>query len=169
MSNTSIKLSPEQQKMIKQSLVAWKFRLFLFSKLPMGWLSGMKVHALDQKSCTTTVPYKWLNKNPFNSMYFAVMAMAAELSTGVLALLSIEGQKPSIATIIIGTEAEFFKKATERVYFTCEDGPMLFDAISQCKKSNEAISVKMKTEGKTKDGTLVAIFHFTWSFKLRKA
>ena len=36
----------------------------------------------------STVKHRWINQNPFNSMYFAVQAMAAELSTGALVMIA---------------------------------------------------------------------------------
>lgn len=146
-------------------LKPWMFRTFLFGKIPMGWLSGMKVVELGASEATTTVGYRWLNQNPFRSMYFAVQGMAAELATGSMALLAMEGQK--VAGIITSMDAEFFKKASSKVYFTCQDGNALFAAVEKCKISDDQITVKMKSVGKTKDGTTVSIFHFTWSFKRR--
>jgi hypothetical protein len=162
-----IALSPKQIKFKNRMLKPWLLRLFLFGKIPMGWLSGMKVIAINEKEATTTVNHRWFNQNPFRSMYFAVQGMAAELSTGSIALMAIEGEEPKIIGIITGMDAEFMKKASSRVFFTCSDGEKLFDAVEQCKKSDEQVSVKVKAEGKTKDGTTVAIFHFIWSFKRR--
>lgn len=161
-------LSPEQQRFSKRMLNSWLLRTFLLLKMPMGWLSGIQVVQLDQTHASTTVSYQWINRNPFRSMYFAVLAMAAELSTGVLALMAIEGIKPGIACIIVGMEAEFVKKATSRIYFTCHEGAKVFEKVQECISSGEPKTIKLKTEGKTKDGTLVAVFHFKWSFRQRK-
>ncbi|MEP2509730.1 MAG: hypothetical protein ABJH72_10250, partial [Reichenbachiella sp.] len=70
-------LSPEQDRFRKRMLNAWLFRTFLFFKIPLGWASGMKVLELNHDFATTTVAFRWLNQNPFRSMYFAGMAMAA--------------------------------------------------------------------------------------------
>lgn len=161
-------LSPLQERFKKRMLNAWLFRFFLLLKIPLGWASGMKVIELEADHATTTVAHRWLNQNPFRSMYFAVMAMAAELSTGALALLAIEGIKPSVASIIVGMDAEFVKKATSRVKFTCTEGAQVFEAVKKCMTSGESETVKLRTVGKTADGTVVAVFHFTWSFKQRR-
>lgn len=161
-------LSPLQARYRKRMLNAWIFRTFLLFKIPLGWASGMKVIELEQEHATTTVAHRWLNQNPFRSMYFAVMTMAAELSTGAIALMAIEGIKPGIASIIVGMEGEFVKRATSRVKFTCSEGNHVFEAVERCIQSGESETVKLRTEGKTADGTLVAVFHFTWSFKQRK-
>ncbi len=128
----------------------------------------MKLIELSPDHAVSTIPFKWLNINPFKSTYFAVQSMAAELSTAALAMLAIEGKDPSIALIIINTEAEFPKKATDRIKFTCEDGPAFFEAVERCISTDEPTTVKAKTIGRMPDGTIVSTFHFTWSFKQRK-
>jgi len=160
-------LSSAQEKFRKNMLNGWLFRTYALTQVPMGWIAGMKLIELNPDKAVSTLPFKWLSKNPFKSMYFAVQSMAAELSTAGLALLAIEGQKPSIALIIIDMDGDFPKRATERVYFTCDEGNKVFAAIEECKATGEAVSVNLKTEGKMEDGTLVSVFHFTWSFKPR--
>ena len=68
----------------KRLFISWRYFFFLVTKLPMCLLAGVKVNKLSEQESATTVPYNFINKNPFNSMYFAVQAMAAELSTGTL-------------------------------------------------------------------------------------
>jgi len=161
----SKKLSPNQEKFRDKMLNSWLFRFFAFFNVPAGWIAGMKLTELDANHCTTTLPFKFLNKNPFKSIYFAVQSMAAELSTASLVLLNLEGRKPSIAYIITKVEAEFPKKATERIWYTCEDGENMRQTVEECVASGEPKTVRLKTVGRMKDGTEVATFHFTWSMK----
>ena len=39
--------------------------------------------------------------------------------------------------------------------------------VAHAEEEEESVEVKMKTEGRMKDGTLVSTFYFTWSFKKR--
>ena len=135
----------------------------------MGWLAGLRIKELNADTCITTVPFKRRNKNPFRSMYFAVQSMAAELSTASGCLLAIEGQTPSIAFIIVDLKANFYKKAVDKVYFTCNDVQNAFDAVSKCLQTGEASTATFKTTGKMADGTVVSEFEFTWSFKQRSS
>tara|TARA_Y100001972_G_C7659581_1_gene332494 strand:- start:29 stop:520 length:492 start_codon:yes stop_codon:yes gene_type:complete len=160
-------LNPAQQKKKEQILSGFKFWLYLISSVPMGWIAGMRIRSLDESKCVTSVPFKWLTKNPFKSMYFAVQSMAAELSTAVPCLLAVQGHKPSVAFIIVDMKASFIKKATDRVFFTCEDVPNAFKAVEKCISRQVAQTTTFKTIGKMKDGTVVAEFEFTWSFKQR--
>lgn len=132
----------------------------------MGFIAGLRVERFDQEASVTSVPFKFLTKNPFRSMYFAVQSMAAELSTAVPCLIAITDQDPSVAFIIVKNEARFYKKAVSSVYFTCLDTQMAFDAVSQC-KDGQPREATFKTIGKMKDGTMVSEFEFTWSFKVR--
>lgn len=133
----------------------------------MGFLAGLKVEELGAEKCTASVRFKWLTKNPFKSMYFAVQSMAAELSTAATCMLAVHGHQPSIAFIIVSCEAEFLKKATGKVWFTCNNTVRAFEAVEECGKTGKAVSATFETEGKMDDGTVVARFKFTWSFKQR--
>jgi hypothetical protein len=165
---SSGKMNDSQAKLVKQ-VTSGKFRWYLFMQLPMGWIAGLRVVELSKNKCITSVPFKWLTKNPFRSMYFAVQSMAAELSTASTCLLAVSGQKPSIAFIIVDMKANFYKKAVDKVYFTCENAGNAFDAVEDCIKTGESASATFKTTGKMKDGTVVSEFEFTWSFKQRKS
>lgn len=168
METKTITLTPAQEKFRKKMLSGWLFNFFTFLKVPAGWIAGMRLRELTPEMAIATLPYKWLNQNPFQSIYFAVQSMAAELSTASIGLMAIEGKNPSVATIIIDMQAEFPKKATGKVTFTCEDGLAIFEAVEKAVSTGQAATVTAKTIGKMDDGTVVSIFHFTWSFKQRK-
>jgi hypothetical protein len=164
--NTRLVPSVAQEKLIR-NLLSYKFRLFTAMKLPLGFIAGIKITHLSLDKCQTTLPFKFLNMNPFKSTYFAAQSMAAELSTAALAMLAMEGIKPSIAFIIVNLEASFTKKATDKVTYTCEDGAIAIEAIKACVESGQSTTARLKTVGKMADGTEVATFYFTWSFKQR--
>ena len=161
------RLSEEQLSFRKKMLNPFLFGLYTFLNVPAGWIAGMKLKELDQHRAISSLPFKWLNKNPFQSIYFAVQSMAAELSTASLALLAVTGRKPGIALIIVDLKASFPKKAVGRTTFTCEDGRLLFEAVENAARTGEASLATAKTIGRLDDGTVVAEFYFTWSFKQR--
>jgi len=115
-----------------------------------------------------SVPFKWFSQNPFKSVYFATQAMAAEMSTGVLGLMAIEGASKKVSMLVLNVEGNFIKKATERIYFTCENGHEIFNAVDMAISSGEGVTVKAKSTGKLKDGTIVSEFFVIWSFKSKK-
>jgi hypothetical protein len=161
-----MELNKKQQK-IQRQVTSGMFRWYLMMNLPMGWIAGLRVKSLSPSECTTSVPFKWLTKNPFKSIYFAVQSMAAELSTASTCLLAVTGQKPSVAFIIVDMKASFYKKATGRVFFTCQDAMQAFNAVDKCIQSGDPETATFHTVGKMADGTVVSEFEFTWSFKQR--
>lgn len=144
-------------------------RLFMLFKLPLGLAAGMRLESVDAERCRTVIRYGWRNTNPFRSMYFAAQSMAAELSTGALAMLAAEVAPASVAMLITGLEASFGKKAAGRVTFTCEDGRKLFAAVEETLSTGEPATARAETVGRLDDGTEVSRFVFTWSFKKRSA
>ncbi|MBG16108.1 MAG: thioesterase [Crocinitomicaceae bacterium] len=145
----------------------WKFRLSLLKILPMGFLSGMRIKKLDENSCHVQVPYKWLNKNPFKSIFWAVLGMAAEMSSGALVLLYTYKQKPSIAMLVSKCDANFVKKASDTTTFICNDGQLIKEAVIKSLSSKEGVEFKTSMTGYNSSNEEVAHFSFTWSIKQR--
>ena len=144
-----------------------KFKLFLLTRLPSAFFAGLHMRDADQERCAVTVPYKWFTKNPFRSTYFACLSMAAEMATGVLAMAHIQGRKPSLSMLVVSTEAAYFKKATGRTLFVCNDGSLIRNAIEQAVVTGEAVTVRATSVGSDEAGEVIAEFFITWSFKVR--
>jgi len=72
-----------------------------------------------------------------------------------------------VALLIVNLEASFGKKATATTAFTCEDGAKSFAAVAETLRTGEAATARLETVGRMADGTEVARFVFTWSFKKR--
>lgn len=142
-----------------------KFSLFLLFKLPSAWLSGVRIHQMDAHSCTTVVPYRWLSQNPFGSTYFACLAMAAEMSTGVLAMAHASGAPARVSMLVTGLQGIFLKKAKSRTYFSCTQGDEIRNAIMQAVDSGNSSAITIGITGRSADGTEIAQFKVTWSFK----
>jgi hypothetical protein len=160
-------MNPHIATYIKLTKHPVKFRIFLFTKLPAAYFAGVRVRELDEKRCRVTVPYKWLSQNPFRSTYFACLSMAAEMSTGALAMAHLYKIDPPVSMLVIRVESDYLKKTTERTSFVCEDGELFQKAIEETIATGEARIVKAKSIGKNKEGEIVAEFYITWSFKVK--
>src|SRR6478752_9405317 len=98
------------------------FTQFLLAKLPAAYFAGLKIEAFDEGKAVVSVKQKWFNKNPFRSIYFAVLSMAAEMSTGILCMGYIYRHEPSISMLITEQRGLFHKKANGKILFRCDDG-----------------------------------------------
>ena len=144
-----------------------KFKLFLLTRLPSAFFCGVRVQSISEENAVVTVPYKWLSQNPFKSTYFACLAMAAEMSTGLLSMMNTYQQQPAISMLVTGLEASYFKKTTSRTYFTCQDGAAIKNCIEEAIKTGNGVSIKAKSTGRNAAGETVAEFYITWSFKAK--
>lgn len=145
----------------------FKFNLFMLTKLPSAFFCGVRVLGADEGACSVKVPYKWLSQNPFKSTYFACLAMAAEMSTGLLCLMHLHKRQPAVSMLVVKIEGEFFKKATSVTRFTCEDGKAIRQTIEDAVLNKEAKTITATSTGRNGEGELVAIFTVTWSFKVK--
>jgi DNA-binding protein len=139
--------------------------MFMLTNLPMAFIAGLRITFADIEKVTVSVPYKFLNKNPFKSIYFAVLSMAAELPSGILAMNAVKNSHKPVSMLVLNMTVEFKKKAKSKIHFTCEDGKLIANAVKSSIESNSAETVKIKSIGKDTNGLEVAEFTFTWTFK----
>ena len=147
----------------------YKFRLYLLKHLPMALLGGLKPVEVAYDRAKISLPFTYLTKNPFRSIYFAAQCMAAELSSGVLCMSHILNLQKPVSLLVVGMEAEFFKKAKRDIYFVCEDGAAIADAIERAAHSEtaEPTGVTVSALAVDDNGNEYSKFKFTWSFKRR--
>ncbi|HKH61982.1 MAG TPA: DUF4442 domain-containing protein [Flavitalea sp.] len=144
-----------------------KFRLFLFSKLPSAFFAGVRVRKIDLSKCVVTIPYKWFSQNPFRSTYFACLSMAAEMSTGLLAMAHVYKRNPPVSMLVVRVESEYHKKATGITAFTCNAGDEIKQVIEEAINTGQSRSIRVQSTGKNSAGEIVAEFWITWSFKAK--
>jgi len=144
-----------------------KFSIYLLFKLPSAFFAGIRVEEISCEHAAVTVPYTWFSKNPFRSTYFACLAMGAEMSTGLLAMMYTYGQSPGVSMLIVNLEAYYHKKATGITKFVCNDGGAAEKMVQLALDSGEPQTLRMQSVGRNQQGELVAEFYITWSFKVK--
>ena len=145
-----------------------KLNAFLFFKIPAAFWCGVRVRAISTTGSTVSVRHKWFNQNPFKSMYFAVQAMAAELSTGILVMYYIQKSGKSISMLVASNKSTFTKKATGRITFTCSDGGVIDEAIRKTIETGEGQTFWMSSIGTNEAREQVSRMDFEWTIKLKK-
>jgi hypothetical protein len=146
-----------------------QFRLFIFLRVPGAYFSGVRIKTASEDHCVVTIPYKWFTRNPFRSTYFASLSMAAEMSTGSLAMMHTYKRQPAVSLLVTKVEAVYSKKATGRSTFVCNDGAQFKAVIEKAVATGEAQTFTARSTGTNEAGEVVAEFWITWSFKVRKA
>lgn len=146
-----------------------KFRAMLFAVLPMGFKSRMWIKKFTRETCEVVVPYNRRNKNPFNSTFWAVLGMGAEMASGSFITMFSRNQKPSVATIVVESNATYSKKAVGNTTFVCNAGPEIEAAFKETIATGEPVTVAAPTTGYNDAGEVVCEWVFVWSLKRRSS
>ena len=127
----------------------------------------MRVISLTDTTSIVKIKHKWMNQNPFKSMFWAAQGMASEMTTGVLVMQEIERSKRKVSMLVTHQEGDFFKKATGKILFTCTGGDKIREAIEASIKTGEGQVITLTSEGVNEDGVVVSNFQFQWSLKVK--
>ena len=144
-----------------------KINTFMFFKLPLAWIGGVRVREMSATSCVVKIRHRWINQNPFKSMFWAAQGMAAEMSTGVLVMKKISDSQKKVSMLVTDQRGNFSKKATGLIRFECHDGALIEAAIQKSAETDEGQVVVMKSTGYNKEGLVVSSFEFEWSLKVK--
>lgn len=144
----------------------WKLKLYFAKNLPSALWWGFKVKSASVASSEVTIPYNWRTRNPFRSIYFAALAGAGEISTGIMANLA-RMSGGNVSMLVLEQRAEFLKKASDTITFTCEDGLKAFETVKLAVNSKQPQTLTMLGVGRNPSGEIVAKVYITWTFKLR--
>jgi len=145
----------------------FKYTLFTLLKLPAAWLTGVRLTHLDENGATASIKHRWINQNPYSSMFWAVQGMAAEFPTGILLTDQIRKSGRNISMLVLNNKANFSKKATGRINFTCDQGEEAKRAIDTLIATGEPQTVWLDATGINQDGQRVSTFSFEWTLLLK--
>ena len=146
----------------------FQYNLYNFFKLPSVWWCGIRVKSVNEETCLVGVKHMWINHNPFKSMFWAVQGMAAELSTGLLLMNEIARSKRSFSMLVLNNKANFSKKATGRISFSCNQGLQIRETIKKAISSGEPQKIWLNSCGVDSQKDTVSTFSFEWTLKVRK-
>jgi hypothetical protein len=154
-------------RLIRDLRTPWKMRWYFLRRLPSCWFWGVRVQQCSPAQAAVSIPFSWRTQNPFRSTYFAALSGAAELSTGLLALLAIHDRGP-FSMLITKVEVEFVKKADTLTVFICEEGAAIELAVQQALDTGQGAQARVLTTGRNTAGEIVCQAWFTWSFKQKR-
>ena len=144
-----------------------KLNTFTFFKLPSVWWCGIRVTKIENSFCKVKVIHRWINQNPFKSMFWAVQGMAAELTTGVLIMQAIKNSNRKISMLVLNNRANFSKKAKGKILFECNENQILSKAMNQLLETQVPQTIWLTSKGIDQNGNIVSTFEFEWTLLLK--
>jgi acyl-coenzyme A thioesterase PaaI-like protein len=139
-------------------------RFYMFRRLPGAWFMGVRIQSCTPLTARVELPYGWRSQNPFRSIYFAAQCAAAEMSTGLLAMVAIE-DGPPVSMLVLELKAAFLKKASDTLVFECKDGGAVQQIVKTAAETGEAKQLTMISIGRLSDGTEASRMEITWGFR----
>lgn len=149
-------------------LTAARLNKLITFKLPIAYLAGIRVKNLTGTSSVVTVRHRWINQNPFNSMYFAVQAMAAEMTTGALVMAAIQESGNKYSMLVTSNKASFTKKAVGLITFSCQSGDKIMHALASSYETGEGVTFWLESVGINEQGEPVSVMDFEWSIRVKR-
>ena len=120
---------------------AQQFRKFLFFKIPVAWIAGIKLQSYNEERTEISVSLSRWSQNPFRSMFWAVQGMAAEFSTGIMCMEKVRKSGKRISMLVLEQNGKFTKKAVGKITFICDQGQMIDEVIGDAISSEEGLSL----------------------------
>ena len=93
--------------------------------------------------------------------------MAAELTTGSLIKNVIKESGLNVSYLVVENKSSFYKKATGKIIFECNQGKELQDLFNSFNQDNDNAIIELKSVGVDSNNVKVSEFSFTWSLKVR--
>ncbi len=146
----------------------FRYTLFTFFKLPSVFWTGIRIIKIDTDCCQVSVKHRWINQNPFKSMFWAVQGMAAEFTTGTLIMNAIRDSNRKVSMLVLNNKANFSKKATGRITFSCSQGIEVTNLINELIQTGTPKTLWMESEGIDEAGDVVSRFNFEWTLNIKK-
>ena len=146
----------------------FKYTLFTFFKLPSVFWTGIRTTRVTDTTCEVSVKHRWINQNPFRSIFWAVQGMAAELTTGLLIMKGIKESNDKVSMLVVNNNANFSKKATGRITFSCTQGAEITQLMDELIKSGTPKTIWMESVGTDEAGDVVSRFNFEWTLIVKK-
>jgi len=146
---------------------AFFFPLFLMTRLPLAWVAGLRVRKCDDAVCVIAMRYGYWNRNPFGSLYFAAMAMAAEMSTGLPAFLYLRKHRLNVSLLLAEMQATYHKKATGLVSFEFDEVQAVQAQLGALQSKGDSCTTVAHSRCYDGQKQLLAEFRFIWTFRHR--
>ena len=169
MNSTKVLFDPDDIKVKKDvaAINSWRLQAFYLKNLPSILWWGIRIKSFSPYRTEIQIPYNWRNTNPFRSIYFAALAGAGELSSGLMAGLVVRHMPQKVSMLVTDVSIQYIKKANSTTTFVCDEGIKLIEGVQTAIDTGSAVEVPISAQGRRKDGELAVRFHITWSFRVK--
>ena len=120
-----------------ETITTFQLLLFGLRRIPLIFFCRPKVISLSDHSLEVKIKLNRRTKNHFNSMYFGVLSVGADVTGGFLAMKYIRSSNLKISLIFKDFHADFHKRAGGDVQFICNEGQKIKQLINKAEATGE--------------------------------
>jgi hypothetical protein len=120
-----------------ETKISWQILLFGLTQVPMIFYCRPKVVSISDRKLEIKIKLNRRTKNHLNSMYFGILSVGADVTSGFLAMKLIQASKSKINLIFKDFHADFLKRAEGDVHFICEDGIAIQNLVRKAEETGE--------------------------------
>ncbi len=147
--------------------MVWYFGI---TKIPLIFFVKPRVIQLDESQCVIKIPLHRRTRNHLKSMYFGVLAVGADLASGLLAMQLLDRSDHKISLIFKDMQANFLKRVDGDAIFTCTDGQKIRTLVEKVidtgERHHEPLNIQVTAPDKYGD-EILATFTLTLSLKVK--
>lgn len=142
-------------------------RYFGLTKIPLLYYVRPSVIEKSDARVIIKIPLSRRTRNHQGSMYFAALAIGADCCAGLLAVERINQQNEKISFIFKDFNAEFYRRATADVFFTCNNGADITELVKHAASNTTRVEMPLDAVATvpTESDEPVARFRLTLSLK----
>lgn len=151
------------------SLKTMQRKLFLLGmfKIPMVGFVRPKLLELNDQSAKIKIRLRRRTKNHLGSMYFAALAVGADLAAGLHAFYYAEQSSKKMSFAFKGVKGEFLMRAESDIEFISNEGDLIKSTVDKALSTGERINQPIKVLAIDDKGNEIAIFEMIVSVKFR--
>ena len=148
-----------------------RLRYFGLTKIPLLFYVKPTVIEKTDDHVVIRIPLCRRTKNHQGSMYFAALAVGADCAVGLLAVELIGKQREKISFIFKDFNAEFYRRATGDVLFTCSQGKEIVEMVHNALSSDGRVERTLDATATVpvENDDPIARFRLTLSLKRSQA
>ena len=144
----------------------WKMFLLGFFKIPMMHFVRPQLLEIDEEQVKLKIRLRRRTKNHLNSMYFAALAVGADVAGGIQVFYFAEKHNKKVSFAFKGMNAQFLKRAETDTFFESNQGHDVAAAIKKSIETGERINDTIDVIAKNTNGEIVATFEMGISLKV---
>ncbi len=153
-------------KEVSLSAMRWKMYLLGLIKIPMLRFVSPKLLEIDDEKVRVKIRLRRRTKNHLNSMYFAALAVGADVTGGIQVFYFAEQMGKKVSFAFKGMNAQFLKRAETDTFFESLEGNKVKAAFEQSLSTGERVNETIAVVAKNTNDEVVATFDMIISLKV---